>query len=99
MREVLPGRREHGCVGRAEQPEHLRPRHAAEERDASVESELADATLEGGALGPVAGDRKRHVGNVDEGLQCDAEGFLRSEATREDERLPAEPELGAQLIT
>ena len=86
VREVLPGRREHGRVGRAEQPEHLLPRHAAEERDAPVESELTGATLEGGALGPVAGDRERHAGNVDERLQRDAEGLLRPEATGEDER-------------
>ncbi len=96
--KVLPGRREQRSVGRTEEAEHRLTRNAPEEADAPVEPELAHAALEGGALRPVAGDDERHVRSPRERLQRHAERLLRPEPTGEDEHVPVQLELLAQLL-
>ena len=85
VREVLPGGREHGGVGGAEEAKDRLARDAAEEAHARVEPELAHSSLERQALRPVAGDHERHVRRCGERLERDAERLLRAEPAGEHE--------------
>ena len=98
MREVLPGGREHRSVGSGEKAQHLLARDSASERDAPVQREVPDLALESGALGAVACNDQRDVGHVAERLQEHAERLLRPQTARENEHVPVEPELAAELL-
>ena len=61
VREVLPGRREHGCIGGAEEPQHLVAAERAEEPCALAEPELGRPPLERRSLRAVAGQEQRRA--------------------------------------
>ena len=98
MREVLPGGREHGGVGGAEEAKHRLAWDAAEKAHTRVEAELERAPLESRPFWPVARDHERHVRHPPERLEQDADRLLRAEPSGEHEDVAVELELGTKLL-
>ena len=98
VREVLPRRREDGCIGRAEQSEDLLARHAPHKAHPSLERELSCSIFECPTVGAVTGDDQRDVGYCGDGLERESQRLLRREPACEREDVSAEHEIGSQGI-